>query len=321
MAGGNSSYGIKPKLMRGKKLSAFFICLAISGFLWLSHRLNQTYFYSINVPVKFVNLPSNKALINELPDHLRFDIKTNGLKLFFVLLRRPFNEIIIDFNKLKSDNKQQAYSISSGNINLTEATKLNVDVKRVSPDTLFFVSKTGISKNVAVKAVIAVNPEKGFVLSKPIISPVFITINGDSISVNGVDSVVTEPLFLNQVNSNYSGQLALIRPNENVFLNIHEVNISIKADKLLEKQIELPISSVGLPPSTMMKIFPAKVKITYSSARNDFSEITENDFKAVVNYSKHHNNKLMVELSTVPTQAKILSVEPSEVEFLLFKTK
>lgn len=320
MAGGNSSYGIKPKLMRGK-LSAFLICLAISAFLWISHRLNQTYFYSINVPVKFVNLPANKALINELPDHLRFDIKTNGLKLFFVLLRRPFNEITIDFNKLKSDNKQQAYSISSGNIKLSETTKLNVDVKRISPDTLFFVSKTGITKNVAVKAIISANPEKGYVLSKPVISPAFITINGDSISVNGIDSISTAPLYLNQVNANYNGQLALLRPSENVFLNINEVNISIKADKLLEKQIEVPLTALGIAPSTVAKLFPSKVKITYSAARNDFSEISSDDFKAVVNYSKHHNNKMMVELSTVPTQAKILSIEPTEVEFLLFKTK
>ncbi|MBN8694180.1 MAG: YbbR-like domain-containing protein [Bacteroidetes bacterium] len=306
--------------MRGK-LSAFLICLAISAFLWISHRLNQTYFYSINVPVKFVNLPANKALINELPDHLRFDIKTNGLKLFFVLLRRPFNEITIDFNKLKSDNKQQAYSISSGNIKLSETTKLNVDVKRISPDTLFFVSKTGITKNVAVKAIISANPEKGYVLSKPVISPAFITINGDSISVNGIDSISTAPLYLNQVNANYNGQLALLRPSENVFLNINEVNISIKADKLLEKQIEVPLTALGIAPSTVAKLFPSKVKITYSAARNDFSEISSDDFKAVVNYSKHHNNKMMVELSTVPTQAKILSIEPTEVEFLLFKTK
>lgn len=306
--------------MRGK-LSAFLICLAISAFLWISHRLNQTYFYSINVPVKFVNLPANKALINELPDHLRFDIKTNGLKLFFVLLRRPFNEITIDFNKLKSDNKQQAYSISSGNIKLSETTKLNVDVKRISPDTLFFVSKTGITKNVAVKAIISANPEKSYVLSKPLISPAFITINGDSISVNGIDSISTAPLYLNQVNANYSGQLALLRPSENVFLNISEVNISIKADKLLEKQIEVPLTALGIAPSTVAKLFPSKVKITYSAARNDFSEISSDDFKAVVNYSKHHNNKMMVELSTVPTQAKILSIEPTEVEFLLFKTK
>ena len=116
---GNS---IKQKLMRGK-LSAFLICLAVSGFLWLSHSLNRPYYYSLNIPVKFVNLPANKTLLSELPDQLRFDVKTSGLKLFFVLLNKPFNPITVDFNSLKGDNKSQTYAISSGNIDLQAATK------------------------------------------------------------------------------------------------------------------------------------------------------------------------------------------------------
>lgn len=319
---GDKSYGIKQKLMRGK-LSAFIICLVVSGFLWLSHRLNQTYYYSLNIPVKFVNLPSNKLLLTDLPDHLRFDIKTSGLKLFFVLLNKPFNEITIDFNTLKGDNKAQAFSISSGNINLRSATKINVDIKKISPDTLFFVGKRGVTKNVAIKPVIMVSPEKGFVIAKPIISPSFITINGDSVSVNGVDSVTTAPLYLNQLSTNYTGKLTLIRPNENVYLNINEVNVSIQTDKILEKKLEIPVAIKNAPPGTMVKLFPTKVTITFSSAKNDFNEINEGSFKAVVNYNKRNNenNKLPLEFSMLPTQAKILSVEPSEVEFLLFKTK
>lgn len=308
--------------MRGK-LSAFVICLVISGFLWLSHRLNQTYYYSLNIPVKFVNLPANKTLLTELPEHLRFDIKTSGLKLFFVLLNKPFNEISIDFNSLKGDNKLHAFSISSGNINIRSATKINVDVKKISPDTLFFASKIGITKNVAIKTIITATPEKGYVLSKPVISPSFITINGDSVSVNGIDSVSTMPLYLNQLNSNYSGKLALVRPSENVYLNFSEVNVNIQADKILEKEISIPISVQGAPPGSRLKLFPGKVKITYSSAKNDFTEITENSFKAVVNYNKNQkeSSRLPVELSVIPTQAKILSIEPTDVEFLVFKTK
>lgn len=322
MEGDNKSYGIKQKLMRGK-LSAFIICLIISGFLWLSHRLNQTYSYSINVPVKFTNLPSNKVLLSELPDHLRLDIKTSGLKLFFVLLNRPFNELTVDFNTLKGDNKFQAFALNYGSLNIKSVTKIDVNVKKISPDTLFFATKRGISKNVAVKAVIYAKAERGFVISKPVINPAFITISGDSVSVNGVDSVVTVPLYLNKVNANYTGKLNLIRPSENVFLNLQEVSISIQTDKLLEKQIEIPVACINANPGNTVKLFPSKVKITYSSAKNDFNEIDEHSFKAIVDFAKHKKdyNKLPVELSIFPTQAKILSIEPDEAEFLIFKNQ
>jgi hypothetical protein len=308
--------------MRGK-VPAFFLCLIISAFLWLSHRLNQTYNYSIAVPVKFANLPANKILLNALPSSLRFDIKTSGLKLFFVLLNRPFREVVIDFNSLKANNKQQAYAISSGNVNLKSSIKFDVDVKKISPDTLYFTNKKGISKNVPVKPVLYVNADRGHILSKPQINPAFVTITGDSASIMNIDSISTMPLYLNQVNQNYSGKLSLVRPSEDVFLNLSDINITIQTDKILQKEIEVPVNLLNVPANTVMRIFPKKVKIKYSSGAGDFQDINENDFKASVNYNKisKNSNKLQVELNMQPTQAHVLSIEPSETEYLIFKTK
>ncbi len=308
--------------MRGK-LSAFLVCLVVSGFLWLSHTLNRPYFYTLNVPVKFVNLPANKTLLSELPNQLRFDIKTSGLKLFFVLLNRPFNQITVDFNSLKSDNKSQTYAISSGNINLQTSTKFDVDIKKISPDTLYFAAKRGVNKNVPVRPIIFANADKGFILSKAILNPAYITINGDSASLRNIDSISTVPLYLNQLSVNYSGKLNLVRPSENVYLNLNEVSVSIAADKLLEKEIEVEVTAINCPVNFSPKLFPAKVKLKFSSAKNDFNDITAKNFKAVVNFSKQKKeiNKLAVELSILPTQAHVLSIEPQEIEFLLFKNK
>lgn len=318
----SSTGGIKQKLMRGK-LSAFIICLIISGFLWLSHSLNSSYFYSLQIPVKFVNLPANKTLLSELPSQLRFDIKTSGLKLFFVLLNKPFSAITVDFNNLKGDNKSQTYAISSGNINLKQYTKLDVDIKKISPDTLFFAAKKGINKNVPIKPVIFASADKGFVLSKPIINPMYITINGDSAALRSIDSISTAPLYLNQLSTNYIGKLNLVRSAESVYLNLSEVNVSILADKLLEKEIEIPVTDINCPANFTAKLFPAKIKIKFSCAENDFSGISEKSFKAVVNFNKQKKeiNKLPVELTISPTGAYILLTEPAEIEFLLLKSK
>lgn len=308
--------------MRGKA-SAFLICLAISGFLWLSHSLNRPYFYSLNIPVKFVNLPANKTLLSELPGQLRFDIKTSGLKLFFVLLNRPFNQITVDFNSLKGDNKSQTYAISSGNINLKSSTKFDVDIKKISPDTLFFSAKKGVNKNVPVRPIIFANADKGFILGRPVINPSYITINGDSASLRNIDSISTVPLYLNQLNANYSGKLNLIRPSENVYLNLNEVNVTIGADKLLQREIEVEITALNCPAGFTAKLFPSKVKVRFSSSKNDFNDISSKNFKAVVNFSKQKKeiNKLPIELSILPTQAHVLSIEPQEAEFLLMKSK
>ncbi len=306
--------------MRGK-LSAFFICLIISAFLWLTHSLNSHYRYSLTVPVKFINLPNNKTLLGNLPENLRFDVKASGLKLLFVLINKPYNDLTIDFNSLKGDSKFHAYSISSGNVNLSSSIKFDVEVKKISPDTLFFTNKKGISKNVAVKPLLFVIADKGFIISKPLINPAYITITGDSASIQNIDSISTAPLYLNQITKNYNGKLTLVKPNESVYLNLSEVSISIQADKLIEKQIELPLEMINAPEGTNIKLFPGKVKVKYSSALNDFGDINEKSFKAIVNFSRRKEgyNKLPVELTIVATQAHILSITPTEAEFLIFK--
>jgi hypothetical protein len=319
LANSKGAYGIKG-LMRGK-LSAFVVCLLISGFLWISHTLNRSYSYSLYVPVKFVNLPANKTLLSDLPSSLRFDIKTSGLKLLFVLLNRPFKEITVDFNTLKGDNKLQTYAISSGNLDLKSCTKVDVDVKKISPDTLYFAAKRGLNKNVPVSPVVYASADQGFITSKPLVNPSYITINGDSASLAGIDSISTVPLYLNQLTSNYVGKLKLVSPSDNVYLNLNEVSVSIQTDKLLQKEIEVQVTAINCKENCTAKLFPSKVKIKFSSAGNDFNDINEKSFKAIVNFEKQKkdSNKLPVELSTLPTGAHILSVEPAEVEFLIFR--
>jgi len=99
------------------------------------------------------------------------------------------------------------------------------------------------------------------------------------------------------------------------------VSVSIQADRLLQKEIEIPVIPINCKADCSPKLFPSKVKIKYSSAKNDFNDINEKSFKAVVNFDKQRkdSNKLPVELSILPTGAHILSIEPQEVEFLIFR--
>lgn len=308
--------------MRGK-LMAFLVCLVISGFLWLTHSLNSQYNYALSVPVRFVNLPNNKILLGSLPENIRFDVKASGLKLFFILLNKPFRELTIDFNALKGDNKSQAYALSSGNIDLSSSIKFSVEIKKISPDTLFFNTKKGLSKNVPVRPLLYLVPDKGFVISKPLINPSFITISGDSGLVQSIDSIPTMPLYLSQVSKSYNGRLALVRPSENIYLNLNEVSVSFTADKLVEKEIDLPIEITNAPDGGHIKLFPGQARIRFSVAYNDFSDINDRSFKAIVNFKKTKKgyNKLPVELTVIPTQAHILSITPPEAEFLIYKKK
>ena len=128
------------------KTKAFFICLLIASFFWLIHALNTVYTQNFIVPVSFVNVPQSKKPLEPLPDHISIDVKASGLKLSYLLLNKPFKELEIDFNNLKSINRNQCYILSSSKLNLNSIFKIETQIKNVLPDSLYFSENTGLQK-------------------------------------------------------------------------------------------------------------------------------------------------------------------------------
>lgn len=148
------------------------------------HALNRNYKYSIQVPVKFLNLPNNKLIVGELPEKLDIEIKTSGLKLLFIYLRKNFSEVIVDFNLMKNNAKSQAYSISNGYFNLQNSINFDVEIIKIRPDTLFFSSNKGNSKLLPVKANLKTSCLPGYsIISKPSVTPAYVTVTGDSLDL------------------------------------------------------------------------------------------------------------------------------------------
>ncbi len=305
-----------------KKVGTFFICLLIAAFLWLVHALNRNYKYTINVPVKFTNLPANKVIIGELPDRLQFDIKTSGLKLLLIILRQHFNELQVDFNSLKSNAKSQAYSLSTGNFSLNSAINFDVDVLKIRPDTLFFSLSKGSSRVVPVKARVQVSCASGYqLLHRPLITPAYITISGDSTMLKKIDTVFTQPLVQTSLGSNYTGRVPLKKISASVFYSTNDVLVNLLVDRVTEAVIKVPVKLINVPANVHVSLIPASVTIRYLVAMKDYEAINPGSFRAVVDYKFIADKKdlVPVELFRIPSEARGIQVTPTHVKYLVYK--
>jgi len=300
------------------KTTAFFICILVATFLWLVKSLNTTYTKTVKIPVEFKNIPQNKKPLNPIPDYLNIDIKANGLKLFFILMNRPFKKMEVDFNNLKSSHRN--YVISPTTINLKESLKFEAVVKHISPDTLYFMENSGYQKNVPVKVVCTLKCERGYGCKTPVVNPPFITIVGDSAAIKNVDTIYTQTFNLNNLNSGIEKNLAVLKPNDNVYLNLSKVNVSIKVEKLIEQTLLLPINILNAPLNAKsVHVFPSRVKIKFTSLQNDFNLADTINFKAAINGAGHNSGKIPVFMSMQPGNINILSIEPKDAELLIIK--
>ena len=310
------------RLLLGKKVGTFLICLGIASLLWVVHALNRNYTYTLKVPVKFLNLPSNKLIVGELPEKLDVEIKTSGLKLLFISLKKNYNEVIVDFNLMKNNAKSQAYSINNVYFNLKNSINFDVELIKIRPDTLFFSINKSNSKLLPVKANLKVNCLPGYsIISKPTITPAYVTVSGDSISLQKMDTVYTYFLSLKDVHQNFTSPVQLKKPYTSINYNVKDVQLSFNVDKLIESSIKIPVQIMNNTGNETIKLLPNFITIKYLVAMKDYENINENSFKAVVNFEhiKEKQKNLQVEIIRTPSEVKIIKTTPSTISYLIYK--
>lgn len=303
------------------KIVTFLICLCIASLLWVVHALNKNYKYTLTIPVKFTRLPENKLIIGELPEKLQVDIKTSGLKLLFIKLRKLPSEVLIDFNTLKTNAKSQAYSISNGNFNVQNIINFDVDVVKIRPDTLFFSSEKGTSRLIPVKANLQASFLPGYsAITKPAISPAYITVTGDTPDIDNIDTIFTQNINLKNVHENYSGNVT-IKKLPNLNYSAKEVQLSFTVDRLAETSIKVPVQIMNRTSSETVKLLPEFVTIHYLVAMKEYDNIDVSSFKATVNFDDilAKNKTLTIDLARSPSEVKIIRIEPATISYLIYK--
>lgn len=310
------------RLLLGKKVGTFLICLGIASLLWVVRALNRNYFYTVQVPVTFLNLPNNKLIVGELPESLDIQIKASGLKLIFISFKKNIKPVTVDFKLLKNNAKAQAYCIRNGNLNLQSVINFDVDIIKIRPDTLFFSADKSNSKLLPVKANLKINCHPGYsIVSKTNITPAYVTVIGDSIDLHKMDTVYTYFLNLKDVHQNFSASLPLKKPYSSISYNVKDVQLNFKVDKLTEATIKIPIQVMNNPGNETIKLLPSFVTIKYLVAMNEYENVNANSFKAVVNYDHIIEKKkdLQIDITRSPSEVKIIKTEPSTISYLIYK--
>lgn len=319
MNNSNTKYSSTTK--KPGKTKAFFICLVIASFLWLVHSLNTVYTHTVKVPVNFKNLPQNKKPLSHLPETITLDLKASGLRLVLILMKKPFKPLEIDFNSLKSVNRNQNYILSASQLNFKSVFNFETQVKHISPDTLYFSEKSGYQKMVPVKVPLFLKCKEGYGCKKPVINPSFVSVWGDTNTVDNIDTIYTQALTLSNLNKNFNGQLELIRPNQHVYSSTTEANVFIEVAKLIEQTISLPISDIKKSYYKQINMYPSHVKVKFTSIQNGFNAEDTSLFKAMINSEKinKQSNKCPVFISSYPGNITIMDIEPKEIEILILK--
>ena len=279
----------------------------------------------MNFPVIFSGLPKNKNIYGELPKQLQFEVKSSGIKLFFLTLSKDKKPVNIDFKSLiKTGEGIYTFSPSAIGI-LGKNLGSNLEITRVKPEFILINFNKSTIKKIPVMADVIVDFQEQNNRSANIqVTPKYISVSGDSALLQQIDTIRTEKIILNDLDNSVSQTAQLIVPDDmigKVFLSQSDVKVKFSIEALTENEIEIPVTILNSPPKSTIALFPKRVKIKYQVGLNDFQNVKKENFEAVVDFKNHDLNKsyIPIQLIQYPNSIKNFKLAPEKAEFIIEK--
>lgn len=315
---------IKNFLTEGSnKVKIFFVLLSV--FLWFLSKLSKEgYTAIIDFPVKYVNLEEGRSFGQDPPKKIKVYINSPGFTILKYKLR-SFSSLKIDLKGVERNiDSRNSYWLTNSDLSLIEnQLDPDVEVRSISPDTVFFDFTHRVKKKVPVVLKIQENYSKDLgIYGEPKITPDSIIVSGAESVIKDIVTISTDELELNGEEELVATKLKLKIPKKKgIEVSNEEVDVELEFSKLTETSINVPIEVVGLPQKYSLKIFPETVKLTYQVAIRDYERVAVTDFRIYTDCSDIENNAskryLNLQSSDFPDFVKNVHFEPKRIEFIL----
>lgn len=308
-----------------KRVAAYLVCLGIATVFWFLNALGKTYTIELVTPVHYVNFPNNKTLANNPPEEFELTVRAHG----FTLLRQELSFLFIplkfDVNELTDnrmiESKKNYFAIPSRQFlsELTSKLSNDIEILSMNPDTLIFNFDKMGQKRLKVVPNIQVNLKKQYQISGDIQTvPDSIVVNGPISMLDTLHEIKTENKRYSMVFEPIQEEVKLSTAS-NIFPDSTSVLLQIPVEEYTEAQLSVPILVLNKPEEINVKLFPAKVKVTFQVGLSRFSGIHPEDFKLTVDYNDIQAGKqqLIINTETTPAYIYALKITPEVLEYLI----
>jgi YbbR domain-containing protein len=308
-----------------KRVAAYLVCVAIATGFWFLNALSKTYTEDIVVPVSYVNFPNNKTIASKPADQFEMKIRAHGFTILRNKLSFLFMPLEFNVNDLTKDrmqiSKKSSFAFPSRQFYTELSYQLSneLDILSISPDTLYFKFDQMGTKRVKVRPVVKLNLKKQFQISGNIeTKPDSVTVNGAQSTIDTLQFVYTEALRGNNVDQTTTKDVR-IHPLKEVYFDRKSIEITVPVEEYTEAQQTVQVGVPDKPAARNIKLFPAKVSISYQIGLSRFTQIHPEDFKLTVSYKDILEGKQRLKISADITPAYIYSLKimPEELEYLI----
>jgi len=312
---------VKLSTTERRRLSAFFTCLGLAVVAWIFTTLSSPLPYTVNETIAYKNAPQKRAFHSLQADTIKATIQGTGWQMLFARMKPESKPIIVDLASLETRN----YVVLSTQLKQINATReASQQITVIDPDTLYFDFSNRLTRKVPVKAMMGIKYQKQFAISGSVsIKPAYITVSGPTERLQKIEEWKTDSIKADNINETITTRVNLQAVNEgNLSIYPKTVQVIIPVDEFTEKTLEIPVKLVNNHNYDNVKVFPQKVKVTFTTSLNRYKDMTEDLFEATADldlWRDHGYSTLPVQLTRFPPFCKIVKVIPANVDFIVKK--
>jgi YbbR domain-containing protein len=311
---------IKLSAAERRRVSAFFTCLVLAIVAWMFTVLSNPYKYTVKAVLNFKNAPQRRAFHSLQPDTVNVIINGSGWEMLFSKMSIQNKSITVDLRTLENKN----YAVLSDQLDaINNRKEVSQQITGFSPDTLYFDFSNRKEKKVPVHLMAVIKYRHQFSQSGNInMRPSYVIVNGPGDVINKITEWKTDTLRLDSVGETVNTFLNLQPVKEgNLSVYPKSVQVTIPVDEFTEKTLEIPVKLINTG-NDNVKIFPQKVKVTFTTSLKRYAETDEDFFEATADlnlWRKHAYKVLPVVLSRIPQYCKIVKIDPADIDFIIKK--
>lgn len=315
-------------ILVNKKLPVFGVFLLIASVFWLLSALGEKYHETVFFSARYINLPDDKMLVNELPEEYAVKISSTGYDILATklkVMRNPVTISLSDASLVRRFQDSSRYFFFSHSLTprFRESFSNDAVILSVSPDTVHVHYSFLSRKQVPVRIRVAATPKKQYQISGDMrTKPPRIEIAGPQAILDTIGYVKTVFLEFVDLSDSLVQMIPLTNPYENVSFSVDQVELVIPVEQFTESTLSLPVDVRDVPDSISVKLFPSRVQVTFRVGLTAYKLIDPDDFRVIVAYdSLIRANELTAtvrpELEKYPVFVDQIRVAPEEIEYLL----
>jgi len=305
-----------------RKVKVFLLFLVCSTLAWSLSQLSETYESRATFELKFRNVPDSLLLNEREPTYINPKLRTSGFQFIGFLLNSK--ELTVGLEDLQEANG--AYFISEEKLKPQLERQFSNRISLIELDRRSYLVDVYqvFEKEVSIKPNVDLSLEPNFILKGKLqVEPNSVIVKGPASEIQTIDELVTEPVVLKNVTSNFSLNAKLLLPEavDLTEMTIKEVRLKGEVERFSEKEFEVLVEGIHIPEGYRARIFPSSVTLVCKAGIAQLKDFSSSAFKVVADFKdkKPESNILPLEVLEYPGEVYSVRLLQNEIEFVLEK--